>query len=345
MKLMKTEDAVWQMLCHDITEIVPGVKKGPVFRKGHIITKEDVPVLLRVGKDHVYIWEVNESMMHENDAAMVLYRISAGDQDTITHSDDIKEGKIEAKALIDGLLKIDRKRLYTVNSFGQMMIASIHGDFPVKKGDKIAGMRIIPLIIEKEKMEAAEEAVKGAPIFRILPFRKKKVGIVTTGNEVYAHRIEDKFTPVVIAKLQAFGAEIIGHEVCSDDSDMEVAAIQKLLDAGADFICCTGGMSVDPDDRTPAAIRFAADEVITYGAPVLPGAMFMLAYKNRDGKRIPIVGLPGCVMYAKRTVFDLVLPRLMADDPVTKAEMDALGEGGLCLGCNPCTFPNCGFGK
>lgn len=345
MKLMKTEEAVGQMLCHDITQIIPGSKKGPVFRKGHIITEEDIPVLLSVGKDHVYIWEVSESMMHENDAARVLYEIAAGDQDTMYPSSDIKEGKIEVFAAIDGLLKIDRERLYQVNSFGQMMIASRHGDFPVKKGDKIAGTRIIPLIIEKEKMEAVKAQTAGAPIFRILPFDGKKVGIVTTGSEVYHHRIEDAFTPVVRAKIESFGNEVIGHEVCSDDADMEIAAIRKLLDAGADFICCTGGMSVDPDDRTPYAIGQASDRVVTYGAPVLPGAMFMLAYKNVGGREVPIVGLPGCVMFAKRTIFDLILPRLLADDPVTKEEIDRLGEGGLCLGCKTCTYPNCGFGK
>lgn len=345
MKLMKTEDAVGQMLCHDITQIIPGKKKGPVFRKGHIITKEDIPVLLSVGKDHVYIWEVNENMVHENDAAKMLYAIAAGGESSVYPSSDIKEGKIEAFAAEDGLFKVDRERLYAVNSFGQMMIACRHGDSPVRKGDKLAGMRIIPLIIEKEKMEAVTKKTKGGTIFRVLPFRKKKCGIVTTGNEVYSHRIEDSFTPVVTKKLEAFGSTVIGHETVSDDLEMETAAVKKLLDAGADFILCTGGMSVDPDDRTPAAIRSCADRVVSYGAPVLPGAMFMLAYKKAGDREIPIVGLPGCVMFAKQTVFDLILPRLLADDPVTREEIDRLGEGGLCLGCSTCTYPNCGFGK
>ncbi|MGI5989043.1 MAG: molybdopterin-binding protein [Lachnospiraceae bacterium] len=345
MKLMRTVDAVGQMLCHDITQIIPGEKKGPVFRKGHIITEEDIPVLLSVGKDNVYIWEVNENMVHENDAARMLYAIAAGDEKSVRPSKDIKEGKIEVIAAIDGLLKIDRGRLLTVNSFGQMMIASRHGNFPVKEGDKIAGMRIIPLIIEKEKMEAVTAKTAGGHIFRVLPFQKKKVGIVTTGNEVFYHRIEDKFTPVVQKKIEEYGSAVVGHETVGDDLKAETAAIQKLLDQGADMILCTGGMSVDPDDRTPAAIREASDHIVTYGSPVLPGAMFMLAYKNRNGKEIPIVGLPGCVMFSKRTVFDLILPRLLADDPVTKEEIDGLGEGGLCLNCEVCTFPNCGFGK
>lgn len=347
MELRKTQDAVGQMLCHDITQIIPGEFKGPVFRKGHIITEEDIPVLLSVGKDHVYIWEVNDKMMHENDAAMVLYGLCVSDH---MHPSEIKEGKVELIADIDGLLKVDRRRLDMVNSMEEMMIACRHGNFPVRAGDKLAGTRIIPLIIEKEKMDRVKEAAGGEPILRLLPYTEKKVGIVTTGNEVYYGRIEDKFTPVVIRKVEEYGAKVIGHKISSDDTDMEIRCIEELLEEGCDFILCTGGMSVDPDDRTPYAIRSAADEVITYGAPVLPGAMFMLAYKNctrADGstKRIPIVGLPGCVMYAKRTIFDLILPRLAADDPVTREEIDRLGMGGLCLGCEICTFPNCGFGK
>ena len=342
MKLMKTTEAVGQMLCHDITQIIKDVSKGPVFRKGHIIREEDIPVLLSVGKDHIYVWEVNENMLHEDDAAMVLYEISASEN---MHPSEIKEGKVELIADCAGLLKIDRERLRTVNSLGEMMIASRHGNFAVKKGEKIAGTRVIPLIIEKEKMERAKEAVKGAPIFRILPFTHKKVGIVTTGNEVYYNRIHDTFTPVVRAKLEEYDTEIIGHRLSSDDPEMEMRSIREFLDMGADLVLCTGGMSVDPDDRTPYAIRETTDEVVTYGAPVLPGAMFMLAYKNMGDRKVPVCGLPGCVMYAKRTIFDLVLPRIMADEVLTAADFSALGEGGLCLNCPVCTFPNCGFGK
>ena len=342
MKLMRTEDAVGQMLCHDMTQIIPGEFKGPLFRKGHIVTEEDIPLLLSIGKDHIYVWEVNESMLHEDEAAEILYQICTNGSSSFEKTAP-KEGKIEVIAAMDGLLKIDRKRLYAVNSIGEMMIASRHGDTPVRAGDRIAGTRVIPLIIEKEKMAAAEKATEGAPIFTLKPFVKKKIGLITTGNEVYYGRIEDKFTPVIKAKLKEFGAEVVFHKLSSDDVDLETSLIQEALAADVDMVVCTGGMSVDPDDRTPAAIRAAADEVITYGAPVLPGAMFMLAYKGE--KRIPICGLPGCVMYAKRTIFDLMLPRLLADDPITKEEIDRLGEGGYCLNCQVCTYPNCGFGK
>lgn len=340
MKLMKTEDAVGQVLCHDITQIIRGVSKGPVFRKGHIITEADIPVLLSVGKDHVYIWENDETKLHENDAAQILYEMCAGDH---MHPSDVKEGKIELIADMDGLLKVDTKKLNAVNALGEMMIATRHGNFPVKKGDHLAGTRIIPLVIEKEKMERARKAAGDGRILNILPFHHKRVGIVTTGSEVYYGRIKDTFTPVVLDKLAEYDTEVTGQELCNDDHAMITAAIMKLIGEGADLILCTGGMSVDPDDRTPLAIKNTGAESITYGAPVLPGAMFLLAYY--EDKKIPVCGLPGCVMYAKRTVFDLVLPRLLADDIMTKEDLDRLGEGGLCLNCKECTFPNCGFGK
>lgn len=340
MKLMKTEEAVGQILCHDITQIVPGVTKDAVFRKGHVIAPEDVPVLLSVGKDNVYIWENNENMLHENDAAQILYDMCA---DEHVHPSPIKEGKIELIADIDGLLKIDRQKLLAVNSLGEMMIASRHGDFPVCKGDKIAGMRVIPLVIKKEKMAPAQEVAAGGPIFRILPFRKKKVGIVTTGNEVFYGRIQDAFTPVIVEKVQAFGAEVIGHEISNDDHERITGCIRRLLDAGAELILCTGGMSVDPDDRTPLAIRNSGARIVSYGSPVLPGAMFLVSYWGE--KNIPILGVPGCAMYSKRTLLDLVLPHAFADDVLEKADLDRLGEGGLCLNCKECIFPHCGFGK
>ena len=342
MKLIRTEDAVGSVLCHDITQIIPGVVKDAVFRKGHIVTEEDIPVLLSVGKEHLYVWEEQEGMLHENDAAEVLRQVCQGEFMTASEP---KEGKIELTAGADGLLKIDRKKLNAVNAMGQIAIASRHGDSPVKKGDKIAGMRVIPLVIEEEKMNRVKEICGEESVFQILPFRPMKAGIVTTGSEVYHGRIEDKFTPVVVRKLKEYGTEVLGHVLCDDDPEMTTEAINDWIKKGADMVVCTGGMSVDPDDRTPLAIRNAADQVVTYGAPVLPGAMFMLAYKERQGDEIPIMGLPGCVMYARRTAFDLMLPRIVAGDHLKAEDFSVLGEGGLCLNCDVCIYPNCGFGK
>lgn len=343
MKLIKTEDAVGHVLCHDITQIIKGVTKDAVFRKGHIVTEEDIPVLLSVGKENLYVWEKEEGMLHENDAAEILRQICQGEH---MHPSDVKEGKIELIADIDGVLKIEREKLRKVNSLGEIMIASRHGDFPVKKGDKLAGTRVIPLVISEEKMQQAKNVTAGGVIFNILPYKKKKAGIVTTGSEVYYHRIKDTFTPVIEEKLAEYDIEIGGHEICNDDPQMIENAIRSLLADGCNMIVCTGGMSVDPDDRTPYAIRQVTGEIVSYGAPVLPGAMFLLAYYREEGKEvIPVLGLPGCVMYSKRTIFDLVLPRLTVGEILTAEDLNTLGEGGLCLNCSECTFPNCGFGK
>lgn len=343
MKLIKTEDAVGHVLCHDITQIIKGVTKDAVFRKGHIVTEEDIPVLLSVGKENLYVWKKEEGMLHENDAAEILRQICQGEH---MHPSDVKEGKIELIADIDGVLKIEREKLRKVNSLGEIMIASRHGDFPVKKGDKLAGTRVIPLVISEEKMQQAKDVTAGGAIFNILPYKKKKAGIVTTGSEVCYHRIKDTFTPVIEEKLAEYDIEIGGHEICNDDPQMIENAIRSLLADGCNMIVCTGGMSVDPDDRTPYAIRQVTGEIVSYGAPVLPGAMFLLAYYREEGKEaIPVLGLPGCVMYSKRTIFDLVLPRLTVGEILTAEDLNTLGEGGLCLNCPECTFPNCGFGK
>ncbi len=350
MKLIKTVDAEGAVLCHDITQIIKGVTKDAVFRKGHVVAKEDIPVLLSVGKDQLYVWEKEEGMLHENDGAEILCAMCKGEH---MERSQAKEGKIELTAACDGLLKVDNKGLKTVNGFGQMMIATRHGNFAVKKGDKLAGTRIIPLVIEEEKMTKAKEAAMAAtgnkPILNLLPFKHKKVGIVTTGNEVFYGRIKDTFTPVIEGKLAEFDTEIIDHVTWNDDDTKVTDSILDMIHKGADIVVCTGGMSVDPDDKTPLAIKNTGADIVSYGAPVLPGAMFMLAYyqvtEGDDPRTVAIMGLPGCVMYAKRTIYDLVLPRVMADDKVTAEELAALGPGGLCLNCPVCTFPNCGFGK
>ena len=346
MKLIRTVDAEGAVLCHDITQIIKGVTKDAVFRKGHVVTKEDIPVLLSVGKDQLYVWEKEEGMLHENDAAEILCAMCMGENMDRTEA---KEGKIELKAACDGLLKVDNQALKAVNGLGQMMIATRHGNFPVKKGDKLAGTRIIPLVIEEEKMEAARLAAArvtgGKPILELKPFLHKKVGIVTTGNEVFYGRIKDTFTPVIEEKLSEFDTQVIGHVTWNDDDTKVTASILDLIGEGADVVICTGGMSVDPDDKTPLAIKNTGARIVSYGAPVLPGAMFLLAYYDAGDRTVAVMGLPGCVMYAKRTIFDLVLPRVMADDEVTPEDLAALGQGGLCLNCPQCTYPNCGFGK
>lgn len=339
MKCINTVDAAGHVLCHDITRIVKDVVKDAVFRKGHVITEEDIPMLLSVGKDHVYVWEKNEDMLHEDEAAQILYEVCKNEH---MHPTPVKEGKIELVADCDGLFCVDVDRLDAVNEIEEIMIATRHTNTAVKKGDRLLGTRVIPLVIEKTKMERVRETAGSMPLVSLIPFQTMKAGIVTTGNEVYYGRIKDTFTPVVIHKLSTYGISVSGHIVCDDDQEKIANAILELKENGADLIICTGGMSVDPDDKTPGAVKHTGASIVSYGAPVLPGAMFLLGYFE-DGT--PVMGLPGCVMYAKATVFDLVLPRIAAGVPVTRKELAHMGNGGLCLGCKTCHYPDCGFGK
>ena len=338
MKLIKTTESVGHVLCHDLTQILPGEFKGARFRKGHIVTEEDIPVLLSMGKENLYIFELDAGKVHENDAAEVLCEICKGDN--IARS-EVKEGKIELTAACDGCFTLDTDRLYKINSIDEIMIATRKANTAVRAGDKLAGTRVIPLVIDKDKLAEATAIMGGDPLMNVVPYKLKTAAVITTGSEVYHGRIEDKFTPVLIDKLSAYGIQVSEHITVDDGIENITAAIEQVR-GKADLILCTGGMSVDPDDNTPGAIKESGAKIITYGAPVLPGAMILLGYFE-DGT--PILGLPGCVMYAKATVFDLVMPRIAAGIRLTKADFVAYGEGGLCLSCPDCTYPHCPFGK
>ena len=339
MKLIRTEEAVGHVLCHDLTQIIKDQYKDARFRKGHVVTEADIPVLLSMGKEHLYVWEMTPGMLHENDAAERLYALCAND-----HMDrsEVKEGKIELKAACDGLFRVNSEKLIAVNTVEDIMIATRKGGTAVRKGDKLAGMRVIPLIIPEEKLQAAEQAAGDAPLLELKPWVRKTAAIVATGSEVKKGLIQDTFTPVVKDKLAAYGIETISIAYSGDGVENVASAVTEARKTGADVILCTGGMSVDPDDNTPGGIKQSGANIITYGAPVLPGAMFLLGYYD-DGT--PVMGLPGCVMYAGATIFDLVLPFVAANVPVTRQQIVALGEGGLCLGCKPCHWPLCPFGK
>ena len=339
MKLIKTEEAVGHVLCHDLTQIIKDQYKDARFRKGHVVTEEDIPVLLSMGKEHLYVWEMTPEMLHENDAAERLYALCAN-----AHMDrsEVKEGKIELKAACDGLFLVNSEKLIAVNTVEDIMIATRKGGTAVRKGDKLAGMRVIPLIIPEEKLQAAKQAAGDAPLLELKPWVRRTAAIVATGSEVKKGLIQDTFTPVVKDKLAAYGIETISIAYSGDGVENVAGAVAEARATGADVILCTGGMSVDPDDNTPGGIKASGAKIVTYGAPVLPGAMFLLGYYE-DGT--PVMGLPGCVMYAGATIFDLVLPWVAADVPVERKQIVALGEGGLCLGCKPCHWPICPFGK
>ena len=322
MKEIKVEDAVGAVLCHDVTEIVLGKTKGARFRKGHIIAAEDIPILLNLGKETVFVWENDETKLHENDAAEILRGICQGEGLT---SSEVSEGKIELKAAFDGVFHVDADTLYKINDVTEICIATLKNFIPVKKSKTVAGMRVIPLVIDKNKMEAVKNIAGSQPLMKILPYKKFKVGLIVTGSEIFHNRIEDTFTPIIDAKLKTFGLKIDERRVSSDDKVMTKNFIDELLNIGMEIILCTGGMSVDPNDKTPSAIKSSGADVVTYGVPVLPGAMFMLAYK----KNIPILGLPGCVMYCPKTIFDMVLPRILTGEKLTRKDFVKLGVGGL----------------
>jgi len=339
MKLIRTEEAVGHVLCHDMTQIIPGVYKDARFRKGHIVTEEDIPVLLTMGKENLYVWEKTEGMLHEDEAALRLRDLCISEH---MHCTEVKEGKVELIADADGLFQVDTERLYAVNDIDELMIATRHTNTAVHSGDKLAGMRVIPLVIEEKKLERAEQAAGKGPLLHLTPWKLKTAAVITTGSEVAKGLIEDKFTPVVERKLAAFGIRMIRHVLTGDDPERIREEIAKAHEDGTDLILCTGGMSVDPDDRTPGAIARSGVKIVTYGAPTLPGAMFCLGYFE-DGT--PVAGLPGCVMYAKATIFDLVLPRIAAGVALKREDFVRLGHGGLCLGCDSCHYPVCSFGK
>ena len=339
MKLIRTEEAVGHVLCHDMTQIIPGVYKDARFRKGHIVAEEDIPVLLAMGKENLYVWEKTEGMLHEDEAALRLRDLCISEH---MHCTEVKEGKVELIADKDGLFEVDTERLCAVNGIDELMIATRHTNTAVHPGDKLAGMRVIPLVIEEEKLERAEQTAGKRPLLRLTPWKLKTAAVITTGSEVAKGLIEDKFTPVVERKLAAFGIRMIRHVLTGDDPDRIREEIVKAHEDGMDLVLCTGGMSVDPDDRTPGAIARSGVKIVTYGAPTLPGAMFCLGYFE-DGT--PVAGLPGCVMYAKATIFDLVLPRIAAGVALKRSDFVRLGHGGLCLGCDTCHYPACGFGK
>lgn len=337
MQIVRVEEAIGNVLCHDITKIVPGEFKGQAFKKGHIVSREDIPELLKLGKEHLYVWEIKEGFVHENDAGLRIAKAVYGSGIRLTEP---SEGKVNLIAEHDGLFDINELLLTQINMIEEVVVATRNNKRTVKKGDVVAGVRVIPLIIAEEKLKLAEEIGKKAEIAKVIPFLPRKVGIITTGSEVYHGRIKDKFGPAVKAKVEAFGCKIVEHIIVPDDAGKIAQAIAALQAKGAEVILTTGGMSVDPDDVTPSGIKQAGAQIVTYGAPVLPGSMMMAAYLGK----VPILGLPGCVMYHKTTIFDLVLPLVMAGQQITRPMIVKLGMGGLCLECEVCQYPVCSFG-
>ena len=337
---IKLEDAVGTTLAHDITEVRPGEYKGPSFRKGHLVARKDLCHLMRLGKRHLYVLDLDKDQVHEDDAVLELASALAGPG--VTFSGSPSEGKIQLHAAYDGLFKVNVDPLIAFNLIPEAMCASIHTNTPVKKSQVLAGTRAIPLVIDRKILDRAVDIARTYyPIFSVKVFNSCRARLVITGNEVYDGLIEDRFEAIVRTKLEAYGASLEETVILPDDQEMIARKIGQYLSADTDLIITTGGMSVDPDDVTRSGIRQAGVDSIYYSAAVLPGAMFQLAYSGD----VPIAGIPACALYHKTTIFDLILPRLLAGEKPDNRDLARLAHGGLCLNCPTCRFPSCSFGK
>ncbi len=337
MKKIRVEDAVGQTLCHDLTEMRDGFK-GAAFRRGHVIAKEDIPHMLDMGKRTVFVWEENAGEIHEEDAAR---RMAAMAPVAGAHYTEPSEGKVLLISDSAGMLRVDTELLREINRIGDLTISTLPDHYPVKEGMRLASMRIVPLVTKEEQIIRAEKLCESRKLLNLLPYKPLKTGIVITGSEIYHGRIQDKFEAVARKKLSGYPGQVLGAAVCDDDLDMLVRSAQDFLAKGADFLIFSGGMSVDPDDLTPAAIRRLGCDVISHGVPSQPGNMTLMAYLGD----IPVMGVPGAAISLPTTIFDVMLPQVFSGVRFTKQDLVNLGDGGLCQLCKACHFPNCTFGR
>ena len=337
MKKIKVQDAVGMALCHDITEMNDGFK-GAVFQRGHIIREEDIDHMLRIGKQHVFVWEEHAGEIHEDDCAR---RMAAMAPVEGAHYTDPAEGKVLLFADRRGLLRVNRKLLNKINAIGDITISTLPDHYPVEIGARLASMRIVPLVTEEKQILEAERLCAEEKLLELRPYRQKNVGVVITGSEIYHGRVQDRFEPVVRAKIRQYPGKLVGVTVCDDDLDMILDAAKQHLKNGADFLIFTGGMSVDPDDLTPIAIRQLGADIVAYGVPAQPGNMTLVAYLGD----IPVLGIPGAAIKLPTTIFDVLLPQIFTGDKITGEELKNLADGGLCQMCKTCHWPNCTFGR
>lgn len=339
LKKIKLDEAVGMTLAHDVTKVIPGKFKGPAFRRGHVIQEKDIPELLQIGKEHVYVMELGAEEIHEEEAALRIARAIAGSGIEFTEA---REGRVDLKAKMVGLLKVDVSLLTEINSLGEITIATLHNNSVCQAGTIVAGTKVTPLIINEDKVRKVEHTCcsKGK-VIDVTPIERKHIGMVITGNEVFEGRVQDGFGKVIQRKVEVLGSVIEHAVIVPDDVDMIGQALRELKAKGSEVLVACGGLSVDPDDVTVAGVRSAGAEIISYGAPVIPGAMFL--YAMWEG--IPILGVPAAVIYNPITILDLILPRVLAEEKICREDIVELGHGGLCLNCKECSFPVCPFGK
>ncbi len=324
-------------LCHDVTAIFDGFR-GPLFRRGHVVEAADIPKLLDIGKRHVFVWEENAGEVHEEDCAL---RLAAAAPVTGAHYSGPSEGKVTLIADERGMFRVDTALLKRLNSIGDITISALPDHYPAEAGARLASMRIVPLVTEEAQIAEAERLCAEKSLFRLLPYQHKRAAVIITGSEVYSRRIRDKFEDVARARLGAYPCDIVRVTLCDDDLAMLTGAATAALADGADLLVFHGGMSVDPDDLTPTAIRGLGAELVTYGVPAQPGNTTLVAYLGGA----TILGVPSAAIKNRTSMFDVLLPQVFSGERITKEELMNLGNGGLCQQCETCHFPNCTFGR
>lgn len=344
--VVPVEEAVGRSCAHDMTRIVPGQFKGPEFKAGQRINAGDVCRLQKMGRFHVAVLQEGQehsNLVHENEVAESFARKMAGKG--VSYQLPPHEGKIDFTADCDGLFSVDYKKLYAFNLVPSVMCATRQDGLLVSQGSRLAGTRAIPLYLERRILQQALAVLGDTPLFSVQPLRKAKVGILVTGTEVFQGLIEDKFIPIITAKVTNLHCEVLAQAIVPDDLSRIKEAVQKMLDQGIDLLITTGGLSVDPDDMTRQALLESGLGQILHGIPVLPGTMSLIGIIEREAGDVQVLGVPACALYFKTTAFDLLLPRLLAGRSLGRSEVARLGEGGYCMGCQNCTWPKCWFGK
>ncbi len=331
------EKAVGERIPHDFTKIDPQESfKGTYFKRGHIITESDIPKLKSIGKNYIYKIIPDKDDVHEDEFAKEIAPFLAGNN--ILFDNSPSEGKIQFYASIDGLFKVNREKLYKLNSITVTSFPTIHDNFPVKKGQKVAAFRIIPLYAKRKTLDRAIKIAE-SPIISVKPYLIKEANIIVTGNEIYSGLIKDRFIPKIKTKLKPFGVKVTKTRIVPDDVKIIKGSVEELKNT--QFLIVTGGSSVDPDDVTKKALKASGVRFIREGNPIQPANNLSIGYL----KDTVVCLVPAGALFYATSAFDIFLPRILAKDRITKAEIAKYALGGLCHFCEKCTYPICPFGR
>lgn len=337
MREVPVHEAVGLVLGHDITEIsVERRVKQRAFRRGHRLAHDDIARLLDLGKSTVFIHDPDDTDVHEDDAAMLVAPAAAGDG--VRHDPEPCEGKVTFTAERSGVLRVDAERLLAINSLAIPALPTLPTNYPVRQDQTVAAFRIIPLTCERAVIDAVLAQLT-EPLLRVDPYIVRSAGVLVTGTEVFEGRITDGFIPRLERTLAGYDVPVTARAVAPDDRALIRAEIERLT-AACDLVLVTGGTSVDPDDITVQAMADAGVSIAVKGMPVQPGNNFTVGY--RDGT--PVCAVPAASLHYRATALDLLLPRILAGERLTVAQIAAFGLGGLAQPTTDDHFPDTTFG-